>query len=133
MLHPDLMRPPTLSPLDRSPHKPPAAPSSCRWPCPQPGHHGAGGFLGRPVGFQVLELAGRSLLVRADPDVDRGVYTLMARSEPPGFAHSLSYKPQDPPLTDAGLARIIAAWPALPEPIRRARLALADSGRTTAP
>ena len=27
---------------------------------------------------------------------------------------------------DADLARIIAAWPALPEPIRRAMLALAD-------
>jgi hypothetical protein len=33
------------------------------------------------------------------------------------------------PETDPDLARIIAAWPTLPEPIRRAMLALVETGR----
>jgi hypothetical protein len=36
--------------------------------------------------------------------------------------------PELPPL-DPDLSRVAAAWPALPEPIRRAILALVESGR----
>ena len=47
----------------------------------------------------------------------------LAASRPERLAHSLAREaPIDPDLT-----RIAAAWPALPEPIRRAVLALVDS------
>jgi hypothetical protein len=45
----------------------------------------------------------------------------MARPRPP--------TPSAIPSTDPNLARIVAAWPALPEAIRRAMLALVESGQ----
>jgi hypothetical protein len=44
---------------------------------------------------------------------------------PEPLAHSLARESQ----IDPALARIIDAWPALPEAIRRAMLALAESGQ----
>ena len=38
-------------------------------------------------------------------------------------------KPPDAEAPDPALARIIRAWPELPEPIRRAMLALVESGK----
>jgi hypothetical protein len=41
------------------------------------------------------------------------------------LAHTLA---RESPI-DPALARIVAAWPTLPEPIRKAMLALAESGK----
>ena len=49
----------------------------------------------------------------------------LASKVPEALAHSLAHEsPIDP-----NLARIVDAWPSLPEPIRRAMLALAESVR----
>lgn len=47
-------------------------------------------------------------------------------SEP--LAHSLAQNSENPP-ADPDLARLVEAWPNLPEPIRRAVLALVGSVR----
>ena len=44
---------------------------------------------------------------------------------PEPLAYSLARKTEN----DRDLARIVDAWPSLPEPIRRAMLALVESGR----
>jgi hypothetical protein len=49
-----------------------------------------------------------------------------------GGAKSGAVSP-DRSATDADLARIVAAWPTLPEPIRRALLALVESALLAAP
>ncbi len=47
-----------------------------------------------------------------------------------GLQERLQEKPEKQSEIDLDLARVMAAWPALPEPIRRAALALVESWRS---